>query len=394
MGVVLRAATMVVGVGLSAVAIWLIVTADTPKAWRIGALIGLWGLLLSMYSMYGARRHDADVAGVAAGGELMVRGLTGIDTLSDAAAVRAYEQRLKEMLRSEIQQTLGAELASLRSEVAALRSEVVEKVGGQLRLERIETTRVIGSDIEALQHEVQQLKSGRLGDDFVGSFGRSDAPAVRARPGRGTVDAHTVEAEIVEAGSTREAQRTDAGSSFTVTESVVLTHESAPAAHASVPVEPTAVQPAPSEYTPTETIQRVPPLTEPSAAQPPAPTPTRRPPSPAPVASHSPQPALAPEPQPEPVASYSPPVVAEPEPTPSATYDPFASLPRIRPFTEFDLDPIEGSAAPVSSEAPSARHSGGDQPVAASREGGRRRREDNEGDDILGRILQRERQTH
>ena len=34
------------------------------------------------------------------------------------------------MLRHEIQQTLGAELAALRSEVASLRSEVVEKVGG------------------------------------------------------------------------------------------------------------------------------------------------------------------------------------------------------------------------------------------------------------------------
>ena len=49
-------------------------------------------------------------------------------------------------------------MAGLRSEVTALRNELVEKVGGQLHLERIETTRLIGSDLEALQHEVRQLR--------------------------------------------------------------------------------------------------------------------------------------------------------------------------------------------------------------------------------------------
>src|SRR5438105_3385991 len=77
---------------------------------------------------------------------------------------------------------------------AALRaaSEVVGKVGGELRLERIETTRIIGSDIEALQREVRQLKTGRLtdfsrdGDDAmtqeIAEFRTYDAEVVDERP--------------------------------------------------------------------------------------------------------------------------------------------------------------------------------------------------------------------
>src|SRR5438445_13340237 len=118
-GAALRAASMVVGIGFATAAAWLLVTADTTKNLRIGALLGLWGLLLCAYAML--RRHE--IVQAQAGGELVVRSLGGLDTLTDAAAVRAYEQRLQAMLRHEIQQTLGVELANLRAAVAALRSE-------------------------------------------------------------------------------------------------------------------------------------------------------------------------------------------------------------------------------------------------------------------------------
>ena len=71
---------------------------------------------------------------------------------------REFQARLEKVLRREVQEGLARELAGLRAEVAALRSELVEKVGGQLRLERIETTRLIGSDLEALQQQVRELK--------------------------------------------------------------------------------------------------------------------------------------------------------------------------------------------------------------------------------------------
>src|SRR5690348_17095608 len=178
---VLRTAGLVLGILLGAGGVWVLVTSDSTKDTRIGALLGIWGIFLAATVLVGRREHSV----VEAGGELVVRNATGLDTLSDARAVREYEQRLQAMLRQEIQQTLGAELASLRAEVASLRSEVVEKVGGQLRLERIETTRVIGSDIEALQREVNQLKSGRFGEELD-------------RPRPTPVEAVTVEAHVVD----------------------------------------------------------------------------------------------------------------------------------------------------------------------------------------------------
>ena len=52
---------------------------------------------------------------------------------------------------------LNEHVARLRGEVALLRNDLVEKVDGQLRLERTETTRALGSDIEALQREIRRL---------------------------------------------------------------------------------------------------------------------------------------------------------------------------------------------------------------------------------------------
>src|SRR2546421_344773 len=65
--------------------------------------------------------------------------------------------------------TLGMVGAVALGEVAGLRNDLVdkvsgslaEKVSGQLRLERIETTRVISSDIDELQHEVRRLAVAR-----------------------------------------------------------------------------------------------------------------------------------------------------------------------------------------------------------------------------------------
>ena len=83
---------------------------------------------------------------------------------------------------------MNEQIGLLRDEVAALRAEVVDKLGGQLRLERIETTRLIGSDLEALQHEIRRLA------------GSQESIAVgRPSLGRGQVLRDIVDAEVVEA---------------------------------------------------------------------------------------------------------------------------------------------------------------------------------------------------
>ncbi|MGH8862563.1 MAG: DUF6779 domain-containing protein, partial [Jatrophihabitantaceae bacterium] len=155
--VVLRTAGFVAAVILGAIAVWLIVTSSSQKNIRIGVLTGLWGLLLGTYAMFGSRLpgHGAPEpdAGVAPhpGQELDLHRISEIERSAVAGARREFQQDLQALLHREIGPGYAGELASLRAEVGALRSELVEKVGGQLRLERIETTRLIGSDLEALQ---------------------------------------------------------------------------------------------------------------------------------------------------------------------------------------------------------------------------------------------------
>jgi hypothetical protein len=60
-----------------------------------------------------------------------------------------------------MEQALSEHVARLRGEVALLRNDLVEQVNGQLRLERTETTRALGSDIEGLQQEIRRLAASR-----------------------------------------------------------------------------------------------------------------------------------------------------------------------------------------------------------------------------------------
>ena len=150
-------------VALGAVGVWLIVTATSQKWTELGVLAGLWGLLIGAFAAFGPRHAaSAEAAAESARRPDMAEAHTAeIERFDHAAQRREHEARLELMLRREIQTAMSREVAALRAEVAQLRTDLVEKVGGQLRLERIETTRVIGSDIEALQREIDQLKSDR-----------------------------------------------------------------------------------------------------------------------------------------------------------------------------------------------------------------------------------------
>lgn len=377
----LRAAGLAVGILLGAGGIWMLITATTTKDTRIGAVISAWGLFFALSALFGRRSHEA-AAGVEASGvpgspgaEVVRREAAGLTTLGDAQALRDYEQRLHSLLRQEIQQTLGAELAALRHEVSALRSDVVENVGGRLRLERIETTRVIGSDIEALQREVNQLKRSQVGDEYE--------PA-RTAPSA----AITVDAEVVE--QSRPAPQRPV-SDRELTAQIPPVRDTAPAPPVATPAPPPAAPAAPPA---------APAATHDAPAAPRAPAgasywqavDSAAEPEPA-VADFVPAPPAADAPPAEPVAT-SPVPVPVPSPAPAAAgpdpNDPFASLPRIRPFTDFDLDPVEAAATATShGEQPATHVDNGDSP---SEGGGRRRRAENdEGDDVLARILQRER---
>jgi hypothetical protein len=348
---VLRGACFTAAAVLGVLAIWLVVTGTTQKSTTVGALLGFWAVLMAAFPVFGSRQPTArDLAE-----PLDARPATGLERMSDAADRREYEYRLQQMLRLEIQAALGPELTSLRTDIAALRSELVEKVGGQLRLERIETTRVIGSDIEALQHEVRQLKDGRQLGSF--SVGTTTSYVQSSDERRVAGPAPMWAAEVVDE----------------------FVHEPPP------PVPVAALQ-AP-HVTP----------------QPPAAAPTIVIP---PVVAAEPVPAepFVPGPfVPEPPVTKPPERAPAPEPVRSA--DPFADLPRLRPFTEFELDPIGDVPEPANytgrgrrdsvDQAPDAspgRHSGSDEPIRPTRGGGGRRRHQaaDDGDDVLARILARE----
>ena len=174
---VLRAVGFALGAAFGVVAIWLIVTStNDAKRVEIGVLLGLWGLFLGAISVFGSKssRGQAPVAAAPPGQELDLRQFGEIERVAVANAVAAARRDFQAELEADVA-ARGAGRAcprggGLRAEVAALRNELVEKVGGQLRLERIETTRLIGSDLEALQQELRQLRE--IGGTRDGESGR------------------------------------------------------------------------------------------------------------------------------------------------------------------------------------------------------------------------------
>ena len=389
---VVRGACFSAAAVLGVLAIWLVVTGTTQKSTTVGALLGFWAVLMAAFPVFGSRQpHALDLAQ-----PLDARPATGLERISDAADRREYEYRLQQMLRHEIQAALGPELTSLRTDIAALRSELVEKVGGQLRLERIETTRVIGSDIEALQHEVRQLKDGRqLGSFSVGtttSYVQSLDERLLGEPAP-TWEAEVVREVVHEPSAPEPAAVQRAAPGTPQPPPVAQTIVIPPAVAAEpVPAEPFVPDPfVPDPFVPgpflPEPLVTDPPVPKPPVPKPPVPEPAVR------------EPAAS-----QPAAERASVAERATAPEPARSADPFADLPRLRPFTEFELDPIEDASEPANyagrrrdcvDQPPNSsfgRHAGSDEPVDPIRAGGGRRRHEaaDDGDDVLARILARE----
>ncbi len=200
-----------VAVVLGVLSIWLISTGSTQKVLRIGSLAGFWALLIGFYlSRLGREPAPAPEPAATApepaatapeppGQELDVRRVGEIERAAAAAARLEFQAELQELLRRETGAAVAQEVGALRAEVAALRSELLETVGGQLRLERIETTRLIGSDLEALQNELRRLREigGQVVDtDTQTTIGMAKiVDAMPRTPAPDVADVH--DAEIV-----------------------------------------------------------------------------------------------------------------------------------------------------------------------------------------------------
>jgi hypothetical protein len=177
---------------LGIAAVCLLVFANTAKQAQLAVLLGAWAIFIAAPTIFGTRRaqlqamrqrlvdersaelsaahdqivelqdsHLTAVREAQQNQEVELRRFGELQLARETAARREADFRLEIALRSEIEKVLSEQVGSLREEVAALRSDVVDNLGGRLRLERVETTRFVASDIEALQNEIRMLQGSK-----------------------------------------------------------------------------------------------------------------------------------------------------------------------------------------------------------------------------------------
>src|SRR6266496_3628104 len=150
------------------------------------AVVGaLWAFLLAALAVPRRRSVPPGARDLLPGREVELRRAYEIELEREVAARREYELQLEVYLRRELEQGMRNDVDSLREEVQRLRSEVLDRLDGELRMERIETTRLIGGSLRALQDEARRLGISRpLIADDVGFSIEEPGLAGRAVAGR------------------------------------------------------------------------------------------------------------------------------------------------------------------------------------------------------------------
>ncbi len=387
----------VIAIGLAAAlgiaAVCLVVFGTTQKQLQVGVLLGLWGGLTAAFLVFGSRRGQAEQGERLAEAEsrasqlleaqgritelqraqqeaaaqqakisqeIELRRSGEVELSREVAARREADYQLELSLRREIEQLMSDHIGALRTEVAALRAEVVDKLGAQFRLERIETTRVIGSDLEALQHEIRRLASSQNDEPRSGrpapDGSRSGVDSTATSPARWPVEqpADIVDAEVIEAGQPSEdevrptvhrfEERPDNGRSTPVWSPPTVLSSDPVAVFGGDPAAVFGGDPAAVFGSESAVDQRGALAGSPSPAWPPATfgsSPSSR--DSEPPARAAEQPAPSERPVTEQPVQVEPPVRAEQPPTEVAdrpNADPFAGLPRLSPLPP-DLDLIQ-----------------------------------------------------
>lgn len=177
----LRIVALVMAFALSVVGICLIAFSSSARLFKVGFPVALWGAFLA-YAVHGSAWLNPDRAPSVSGdgSPTAQRDRPTEDRQSDDDLRREHEVRLEEMFRREIERNLRqhighlhADVTGLRGDVAGLRGEVLDAVDGRLRMKRIETTRIIGSDLAPLQNEIRRLHDERVPPPLVGVTGGS-----------------------------------------------------------------------------------------------------------------------------------------------------------------------------------------------------------------------------
>ncbi len=410
----LRILAVLLAFGLGILAVYLVAIGKSDKQHQLGIIAGLWSALVGAY---GIRHPVAVLTPVYApppppAAELEVRESAGIETQREVAARRAYEQQLHALVRREmehIQNSVGEQVAQLRADVATLRGDLLEKLGGQIRLERIETTRLIGSEVEALSHEVRQLAVARgvLVPADIMDFGRHDggadrgiAPQLLAPLGGSPrlesaserTDVHPpVRDEVPAAAQAHAGHGTTAHVGPPPASTVQAVTAQAPTGQAQTAQAPTAqastVHVATAQAPAAQSSMSQSSTSQAPTAQAPAAQDRQSAAAPAPHAVHAPAAQAQPEPATPPTAPPTPADDASDGPAPSMGRDPFAGLPRLSRFAEADLGPLPTSKAAAEPVRVRGHHQAPDEVESEPAGGGRRRRADGETNDILARLL-------
>jgi hypothetical protein len=134
-----------------------VVLSDDPQTLRLAVVGALWAFVLAAFAA--PRRREPD-AGTGPGTDIELRRTYEIELEREVAARREYELQLEVYLRRELERGLAEDVAALRDEVGRMRGEMIDRLDGELRMERIETTRLIGGSLRALQDEARRLGIG------------------------------------------------------------------------------------------------------------------------------------------------------------------------------------------------------------------------------------------
>ena len=184
----LRTLALVAAVAVALASTAAVVLSDDPRTLRLAVVGALWAFVLAAFAA--PRRREPDAPAGDPGTALELRRTYEIELEKEVAARREYELQLEVYLRRELERGLAEDVAALREEVGRMRGEMIDRLDGELRMERIETTRLIGGSLRALQDEARRLGIGlpvppELAADYPpepardgpARFGPADGPA-------------------------------------------------------------------------------------------------------------------------------------------------------------------------------------------------------------------------
>ena len=169
----LRTFALVAAVAIALASTAVVVLSDDEQTLRLAVVGALWAFVLAVFAA--PRRRDAEAPAGDADAALELRRAYEIELEKEVAARREYELQLEVYLRRELEQGLAEDVAALRDEVGRLHGEMIDRLDGELQMERIQTTRLVGNSLRALRDEARRGGRGLPGPPELAADHSADA---------------------------------------------------------------------------------------------------------------------------------------------------------------------------------------------------------------------------